>query len=50
MIICAGNVMGFLAESTRAEVLVRLANHLSLDGRAAIGFGAGRGYDFNGSS
>ena len=46
-IVCAGNVMGFLAESTRTEVLRRFAQHLSDEGRCAIGFGAGRGYDFN---
>ena len=45
-ILCAGNVMTFLAESTRAEVLRRMALHLRADGRAVIGFGAGRGYDF----
>ena len=45
-IVCAGNVMGFLAESTRAEVLRRFATHLAEDGRAVIGFGAGRGYPF----
>ncbi|MGD8215250.1 class I SAM-dependent methyltransferase [Aestuariimicrobium sp. Y1814] len=47
VIVCAGNVMGFLAESTRGEVLRRLANHLADDGRLAIGFGAGRGYGFD---
>ncbi len=47
VILCAGNVMTFLASSTRAEVLRRMALHLRPDGRAAIGFGAGRGYDFN---
>ena len=47
VIVCAGNVMGFLAESTRAEVLRRFALHLADDGRAVIGFGAGRGYDFD---
>jgi SAM-dependent methyltransferase len=46
-IVCAGNVMTFLAESTRVEVLRRLRAHLRDDGRAAIGFGAGRGYDFD---
>lgn len=45
-IVCAGNVMAFLAPSTREEVLRRLRNHVAPDGRAAIGFGAGRGYDF----
>ena len=46
-ILCAGNVMTFLATSTRREVLRRMARHLTNDGRAAIGFGAGRGYDFD---
>ena len=45
-ILCAGNVMAFLAPSTRAEVLGRFAAHLAEDGRAVIGFGAGRGYPF----
>ncbi|KGH48437.1 MULTISPECIES: bifunctional 2-polyprenyl-6-hydroxyphenol methylase/3-demethylubiquinol 3-O-methyltransferase UbiG [Modestobacter] len=45
-IVCAGNVMAFLAPSTRGEVLRRLRTHLRPDGRAAIGFGAGRGYAF----
>jgi SAM-dependent methyltransferase len=45
-IVCAGNVMTFLAPSTRGEVLRRLRGHLAADGRAAIGFGAGRGYPF----
>ncbi|HLS48859.1 MAG TPA: class I SAM-dependent methyltransferase [Actinomycetaceae bacterium] len=43
-IVAAGNVMTFLAPSTRREVLRRLGAHLASDGRAAIGFGAGRGY------
>jgi len=37
----------FLAESTRVEVLRRLRVHVVADGRAAIGFGAGRGYEFD---
>jgi SAM-dependent methyltransferase len=45
-IVCAGNVMTFLAPSTRREVLRRLRAHIAADGRAAIGFGAGRGYEF----
>jgi len=45
-IVCAGNVMAFLAPGTRREVLRRLRAHLAPDGRAAIGFGAGRGYPF----
>jgi len=46
VIVCAGNVMTFLAASTRVEVLRRMRAHLRPDGRAAIGFGAGRGYEF----
>ena len=45
-IVCAGNVMAFLAVSTRREVLRRMRDHVAADGRAAIGFGAGRGYEF----
>jgi SAM-dependent methyltransferase len=45
-IVCAGNVMAFLEPSTRVEVLRRFAAHLHPAGRAAIGFGAGRGYPF----
>ena len=46
VIVCAGNVVTFLAESTRVEVLRRMRAHVRDDGRAAIGFGAGRGYEF----
>lgn len=46
LIVCAGQVMTFLAPGTAPEVLSRLADHLAGDGRAVIGFGAGRGYDF----
>ena len=45
-IVCAGNVMTFLAPSTRREVLTRFRAHLAVDGRAVIGFGADRGYEF----
>lgn len=44
--VCAGNVVTFLAEGTQVEVLTRLRTHLRADGRAVIGYGAGRGYDF----
>ena len=47
VIVCAGNVVTFLAPSTRREVLRRLLARLREDGRAAIGFGAGRGYGFD---
>jgi SAM-dependent methyltransferase len=46
VIVSAGNVMTFLAPSTRVEVLTRLRAHLAADGRAVIGFGAGRDYGF----
>ncbi|MEW2484357.1 class I SAM-dependent methyltransferase [Mycobacterium sp. NPDC051198] len=46
IIVSAGNVMTFLAPSTRVQVLTRLHAHLADDGRAVIGFGAGRDYDF----
>ena len=44
VIVSAGNVMTFLAPSTRVAVLSRLRAHLADDGRAVIGFGAGREY------
>ena len=46
LIVCAGNVMAFLAPGTAPEVLARFAAHLAPGGRAVVGFGAGRGYDF----
>jgi SAM-dependent methyltransferase len=45
-IVCAGNVMTFLAPNTRIAVLSRFRAHLAVDGRAVLGFGAGRGYEF----
>ncbi len=45
-IVCAGNVMTFLAESTRLPVLKNFRAVLAPEGRAVLGFGAGRGYDF----
>jgi SAM-dependent methyltransferase len=47
VIVCAGNVVTFLAPSTRAVVLERLAAHLAHDGRIVVGFGADRGYGFD---
>lgn len=46
-IVCAGNVMTFLAVSTRRDVLLQLREHIAPDGRAVIGFGADRGYGFD---
>ena len=47
VIVSAGNVMAFLAASTRREVLTRLGRHLRGDGRVVVGFGAGRDYEFD---
>lgn len=44
VIVSAGNVMAFLAASTRQEVLVRLGRHLKPDGRLVVGFGLSRDY------
>ncbi|WP_067902507.1 class I SAM-dependent methyltransferase [Nocardia vaccinii] len=46
-VLCAGNVMGFVAVSTRRDVLAGFARHTAPDGRVVIGFGSGRGYDFD---
>ena len=46
VIVCAGNVMTFVAPGTQREVLARMRNHLADGGRLVTGFGAGRGYDF----
>jgi SAM-dependent methyltransferase len=46
-IVCAGNVVTFLAPSTRGEVLRRFRAHLAEGGRAVVGFGAGRDYAFD---
>ena len=47
VVVCAGNVMTFVAPGTRAEILRRMRAHLGADGRVVIGFGAGRGYPFD---
>lgn len=47
VIVSAGNVMAFLAASTRVTVLGRLGAHLADTGRLVVGFGAGRDYDFD---
>ncbi len=46
-VVSAGNVMTFLAASTRRLVLAALGAHLNPNGRVAVGFGAGRGYEFD---
>ena len=47
LIVCAGNVLTFLAPGTAPEVLARLARHLAPGGRLVTGFGAGRGYELD---
>lgn len=47
VVLGAGNVMAFLAPSTRQEVLARLRDHLLHEGRLVLGFGAGRDYPFD---
>lgn len=46
-IVAAGNVMTFLAPSTRQAVLANLGRHLRTDGRVVVGFGADRDYSFD---
>lgn len=46
LIVSAGNVMGFLAEDGREPALANIHRALGADGRAVIGFGAGRGWVF----
>jgi len=43
-VVCAGNVMPFLAPGTGGTVLARLAAHLRGDGLVVVGFGLDRGY------
>lgn len=45
-ILCAGNVMTFLHPDTRVPALAGMASRLAPQGRAVVGFGAGRGYHF----
>jgi SAM-dependent methyltransferase len=46
-IVCAGNVVTFVEPAARIEVLRRFRAHLHAEGRAAVGYGAGRGYPFD---
>lgn len=45
VVVCAGNVVTFLAPSTREEVLRRLGAQLREGGRVVVGFGTDRGYE-----
>jgi SAM-dependent methyltransferase len=47
VIVSAGNVMTFLDPATRRDVLHRLLVHLVPEGRLVVGFGVGRGYEFD---
>ena len=47
LIVSAGNVIAFLAPSTRVRVLEGLRTHLAPEGRIVAGFGSGRGYEFD---
>ncbi|MFG1922730.1 class I SAM-dependent methyltransferase [Cryptosporangium sp. NPDC048952] len=47
VVVCAGNVMTFVAPSTRVEILRRFRTHLAPGGRVVTGFGAGREYEFD---
>lgn len=47
VIVCAGNVMTFLAPGTAPEVLTNFRRLLAPGGRLVVGFGAGRGYSFD---
>jgi SAM-dependent methyltransferase len=46
-IVSAGNVMTFLDPATRGTVIARLGEVLAPEGRLVIGFGGGRGYEFD---
>ncbi len=46
LIVSAGNVMGFLPTNGRQTALTHLFDALHPAGRAVIGYGAGRGWDF----
>ncbi|KQB85634.1 class I SAM-dependent methyltransferase [Corynebacterium oculi] len=46
VVVCAGNVMGFIAPKQREAAVRNIAQALAPGGRAAVGFGAGRGWEF----
>jgi 2-polyprenyl-3-methyl-5-hydroxy-6-metoxy-1,4-benzoquinol methylase len=43
-VVCAGNVMTFVAEGSEQSVLERMAAHVVPDGPIVVGFGTDRGY------
>jgi SAM-dependent methyltransferase len=46
VVVCAGNVMGFLDPATRRQVLANLRSVLAPGGRIVTGFGSGGDYPF----
>lgn len=46
LLVCTGNVLGFLARSTRQPVVQNFYNALAPGGRAVIGYGSGPGRDY----
>ena len=46
VVLCAGNVITFVAEGTEPEVLRRMGAHLAPGGRVVVGFGAAHGYPY----
>ena len=46
IVVCAGNVMGFLDPATRRQVLANLRSVLAPGGRIVTGFGSGGDYPF----
>ena len=47
IVVCAGNVLGFVHPETRRPILANLRRVLASSGRLVCGFGAGRGYAFD---
>jgi SAM-dependent methyltransferase len=47
VVVCAGNVMGFLDPATRRRVLANLRATLAPAGRIVVGFGSGGDYPFD---
>ena len=47
VIVSAGNVMTFVDPARRRDVIERVGAHLADDGRLVVGFGSGRGYEFD---
>ena len=47
LLVCSGNVMGFLARSTRYPVVENFYRVLAPGGRAVVGYGSGPGRDYS---